>query len=350
LELLGCVGKVCPTVWEKSVRWSVLCPSLAVAADLLREEGLTVSPHQLQQFLGRFAGWAPAARAALATAPAESLAGQQVELCVDGGRYRKRVAKPGRLPPGAKRRGYTTDWHEPRLFTLAVRSPDGTGPRRVLVDGSTGSLADFLALLRAYAARLHLAQAAQVTLLGDGAPWIWQHVPALLRELGLPVARLREVIDWYHANENLCALVDQLYFLLSSAREQCLTTAQDRLYHGDLAGLEPHLLATARGRRERALVRRKLASYFHANAGRFHYPTPRDHAIGSGQVESAIRRVLNLRIKAPGSFWHRAQAEAVLFLRAQLLYGRWPTLLANHFTAQRIGWSPLAAVATPLAA
>jgi hypothetical protein len=50
---------------------------------------------------------------------------------------------------------------------------------------------------------------------------------------------------------------------------------------------------------------------------------------GSGHVESAIRRVINLRLKAPGTFWTRQMAECFLFLRAQLLSGRWDILLAN---------------------
>ena len=53
------------------------------------------------------------------------------------------------------------------------------------------------------------------------------------------------------------------------------------------------------------------------------------YALRSGHVESAIRRVINLRLKAPGTFWTRPMAECFLFLRAQLLSGRWDTLLAN---------------------
>lgn len=51
--------------------------------------------------------------------------------------------------------------------------------------------------------------------------------------------------------------------------------------------------------------------------------------IGSGVVESAIRRVINMRVKAPGSFWKLDFAETVIYLRAQLLYGRWENLAAN---------------------
>ena len=48
--------------------------------------------------------------------------------------------------------------------------------------------------------------------------------------------------------------------------------------------------------------------------------------IGSGGVESAIRRVINLRLKGPCIFWYRENAEAMLMLRAYYKAGRWNML------------------------
>jgi hypothetical protein len=44
---------------------------------------------------------------------------------------------------------------------------------------------------------------------------------------------------------------------------------------------------------------------------------------GSGAVESAIRRVINLRLKGNGIYWKPENAEAMLVLRAAVLTGRW---------------------------
>src|SRR5437764_13579980 len=44
---------------------------------------------------------------------------------------------------------------------------------------------------------------------------------------------------------------------------------------------------------------------------------------GSGAVESAIRRVINLRLKGNGIYWREENAEAMLVLRAAVLTGRW---------------------------
>jgi hypothetical protein len=49
-------------------------------------------------------------------------------------------------------------------------------------------------------------------------------------------------------------------------------------------------------------------------------------------VESAIRRVINLRLKGAGTFWTRQMGECMLFLRSQLLSGRWQVMLHNLTT------------------
>ncbi len=57
-------------------------------------------------------------------------------------------------------------------------------------------------------------------------------------------------------------------------------------------------------------------------------------SIGSGAVESAIRRVINLRMKAPGTFWKEDTAEIFLYLRSQMISGRWDQCFSNFFRYQ----------------
>ena len=45
--------------------------------------------------------------------------------------------------------------------------------------------------------------------------------------------------------------------------------------------------------------------------------------LGSGAIESAIRRVVNLRMKSNGIFWRIDRAEEMLMLRATVLSDRW---------------------------
>jgi len=79
-------------------------------------------------------------------------------------------------------------------------------------------------------------------------------------------------------------------------------------------------------------VEKELA-YFERHRDRIKYNYFRRNKIpiGSGTVESAIRRVINLRMKAPGTFWKEDTAEIFLYLRSQLISGRWD-LCFNNFS------------------
>ena len=63
----------------------------------------------------------------------------------------------------------------------------------------------------------------------------------------------------------------------------------------------------------------------HGEAGRLQYPTFRKLGLplGSGAIESSIRRVINLRLKSNGMFWREEHAEEMLQVRAQVISKRW---------------------------
>ena len=77
-------------------------------------------------------------------------------------------------------------------------------------------------------------------------------------------------------------------------------------------------------------------NYFLKNRHRFAYTTmvglglPR----GSGAVESAIRRVINLRIKGASIYWLPESVDAILLLRSFYKSGRWNCL-------QRMAMTPV---------
>jgi hypothetical protein len=55
-------------------------------------------------------------------------------------------------------------------------------------------------------------------------------------------------------------------------------------------------------------------------------------SIGSGQVESAVRRVINMRFKAPGSFWTETTVSGLMHLRAAFKAGRWDEVMIGVVT------------------
>jgi len=65
-------------------------------------------------------------------------------------------------------------------------------------------------LLESYLSRLKIQDAKSVQLLGDGAPWICNNVPALLRGLGVAKSKIIETLEAYHGTEYVHKLVEMM--------------------------------------------------------------------------------------------------------------------------------------------
>ena len=99
-----------------------------------------------------------------------------------------------------------------------------------------------------------------------------------------------------------------------------------------VAVVQEALRALATTRRNKAITR--ALGYVATHAHRMRYVTleARKLPIGSGQVESAVRRVVNLRFKAPGSFWKETTVSGLMHLRAAFKAGRWDEVMRGVLT------------------
>ena len=101
---------------------------------------------------------------------------------------------------------------------------------------------------------------------------------------------------------------------------------KDRLKAGQLdavmATLDPHLEIDA-GDGDKPV--RDCYRYIANRPGQFDYPgaIAANLSIGSGEVESAHRFVIQKRLKLPGSWWAPANAQAMLNLRCLRANHRW---------------------------
>ena len=96
--------------------------------------------------------------------------------------------------------------------------------------------------------------------------------------------------------------------------------------------MQEALQALAIPYRSKAITR--AWGYLETHAHRMRYVTleARKLPIGSGQVESAVRRVVNLRFKAPGSFWKETTVSGLMHLRAAFKAGRWDEMMMRVMT------------------
>ncbi len=335
LEALGFLGHYSMGLVSEVVELAVLCPSLAVAQTVLARRGLELDVKTVRRLCSELGQRGVALRGAVSLDGREALAGRTLVIGIDGGRLRERRPKRGRKKAGLKRQGYHSDWREPKLFTIYVTDGAGEIDREVppFHDATLGDHEVMFELLERYLRALDLSEVKRVVFCGDGAAWIWADVEALIERLGLESTCTHQVLDYTHAKQNLHQILAWLPKRLRTPKVERQWKAL--LWRGDIEGLGQAIEQTFLSNRGRKKALAKWQSYFAANAHRMQYEGFHQQGLpcGSGSVESAIRRVINLRLKAPGTFWTPAMAECFLFLRSQLLSGRWEIMLVNITTA-----------------
>jgi hypothetical protein len=235
----------------------------------------------------------------------ESLAGHTLVIGIDGGRMRERRKKPGAKKKGQKRQGYYTPWREPKLFTLYLLDAQGQRVEEFvpLHDATLGNHHQIFAILQQYLVALNLKDVARIVFCADGAPWIWSGVEALCQQMGWSDEMVYQVLDYPHAQQNLQEIIDLLP-AKTSGKSKLERQWKTLLWQGDIQGLRQEICRRLKGPKKKQGLK-KWQSYFAPNEKRMCYETFKEKHIpqGSGCVESAIRRVINLRLKSAGSFW-----------------------------------------------
>jgi hypothetical protein len=266
----------------------------------------------------------------------DTVAGRRVVISSDGGRVRLRETKRGPKTKKGRRR-YTGAWREPKVLIIYVVDTEGKRAASCapFIDATLRGPDAVFALLRTYVQRLEITQADQVLFIADGAPWIWKRVPLLVQALGLAVEQVHELLDFSHAVQHLGQVAALRQDWSAKARARWRTQHRRLLLQGQVEQVIAAVQGLCRGRHSKAI--RKQRNYFIKNQSRMAYATlmAMKLPIGSGAIESAVRRVVNLRLKGPSLFWCRASAEAILLLRSYYKAGRWKML-------KQMATSPLA--------
>jgi hypothetical protein len=256
------------------------------------------------------------------------LEGKRVVVALDGGRLRTRVSgKRGRRREETGRRGYDTPWREPALLAIYVVDEDGKKTKdHPWYEATLGGWDEAFRIATNLLKRLGARHAREIVIAGDGAATIWDRVEALVTAVGIERSRLRLFVDFWHAVEHLHEAANLVRRWTPEQRARWLRTRRRELYDGHCDRVVAAIRELAVGRKAGEIgaeadyfeTRKHLMLYAELRAA--HLP------IGTGAVESAVRRVINLRLKGPGIFWEEENAERLLLLRCRLKSGRWGEL------------------------
>lgn len=330
--LLGLVGRQCALLpsyetarQELAARGTPL--DIKVVHRLARTLGAQVLTTRTRDLLRWRAGQLP---------PGTDLAGKRVAAMVDGGRARLRRAtrkQRGRGKGKSQRRRYKAAWREPKLLIVFEvdergRMKAGTRP---WIDGTFGGPDEALELLAFHLHRLGAAQAEVVAFAADGAPWVWERLEWVRQRVGLAADRAVRVLDWCHAVHQVSLALEALG-LGEAERRRLFKKLRKWLRRGWCGSVARELERLGAERRWPAALEQPLAYLSkHMEAGHLDYADFRRRGlpVGSGAVESALRRVVNLRLKGPGLMWQEGNAEGALVLRAAAVTGRWEETIAH---------------------
>jgi uncharacterized protein UPF0236 len=220
------------------------------------------------------------------------------------------VVQSGSGPDGRKDKQLF--WREARL--CLARSHD----KAQAVYGTTLGTAETAGWVwREVAVAAGLTQKAQVHGLGDGAPWI---VDKFRDNFGQQGSYL---LDFYHVSEYLARAAPQV--VAKGKERQWLRRQQARLLnnqsHKVLKSLQPHIEppqleeAPVSAAHRYLTERHDCLDYATAQAQRL--------PIGSGEIESGHRHVIQKRLKVAGAWWKETNAHSMLNLRTARANHQW---------------------------
>jgi len=340
LAAYGFAKKSSAAFEELVARRVAFCPSFEIATQELNREGIDINVKEVRRIALQFGESILAMRLIMVQDFLEDnlpvsneLAGKRVVVSTDGGRMKQRKKKAKQRKKKGSHPKYHTDWREPKLFIIYTIEAHGKKEKesRVWLDGTFQGPDHLAELLAAKLYHLGISEAESVTFVADGAPWIWDRFDWIVDVLKLPEAKVQYVLDFYHTVHHISLALAELS-LPDEARKNIYKELRGELKNSRWQVVVDRLteLGSDLPSEESSIFCRELRFFEkHGEAGHLNYATYRRRGLplGSGAVESAIRRVINLRLKGNGMFWTEENAESILQVRCQLLSTEWDVTL-----------------------
>ena len=231
----------------------------------------------------------------------------------------KRVAEVSDpLKKADKRKRRVCQWNEIRVCS---RDTDRAEAR---YGASFGGVLEAGLMMQMTCAQSGMDQGTHIHGVGDGAPWIAEQYE---KQFGTQASFL---LDFYHLCEYLAAAAPSCARSKSPAAKQNWIERQKKWLKQNrhaqvLRNLERHLEAPSVPE-EDAPVRR-CYRYIGNREDHLDYRSAieKDLPIGSGEVESAHRHLIQCRLKLPGAWWSKENASNMAQLRVTRANHEWNT-------------------------
>jgi hypothetical protein len=184
--------------------------------------------------------------------------------------------------------------------------------------GGIETAEEFGERISAEALRHGLLRAATVSVLGDGAVWIWN-----IATDKFPNAT--QIVDFFHATEHLGELAKAVHAKDKVKRDFWLDMQCMELKNGDVAVVIAAMRRMETDNKDAQEMIRKTVQYFETNEHRMQYAKFRKRGlfIGSGVIEAGCKTIVGQRLKQSGMRWTVEGANAIISLRCCQMSARW---------------------------
>jgi|SaaInlLV_10m_DNA_2_1039722.scaffolds.fasta_scaffold19383_2 hypothetical protein len=164
----------------------------------------------------------------------------------------------------------------------------------------------------------------ELVVVADGAKWIWNMV-----DLHYPNAT--QILDWYHASQYLYPVADDAFGTESDDYKNWIEQSKALLWNGRI----DKLIAECKEFLDNPNVKKSAhaaVTFYTNNKKRMEYARFREEGyfIGSGTIESAAKRLGELRLKEAGARWSKDGAVYTAKARAAWLGGQWAPIVARR--------------------
>jgi hypothetical protein len=152
---------------------------------------------------------------------------------------------------------------------------------------------------------------------GDGAPWIVEQIEEHFGVKGQYLVDFYHVCDYLAAAAKVCAAEPQAW--MEQQKEALKSNRTSAVLAALLPHIEPHTIE------DKDAPVRKAHRYLHNRRTQLDYQgaIEKKLPIGSGEIESAHRYIVQQRLKRPGAWWAPDNVDYMLALRLARANRRW---------------------------
>ena len=327
LALLGITERLSPATLDLLAKSAAALGSMRDAQTALADQGITVSVTRITTAVRAVAFQARCLRTNDPSLRTLEIQGRKIVTSIDGGRLRIRQDKKG--PKTNKNRArYKTDWREPKLLCIYFLDENGNVDRSIppVLDGTMIHVDEIFRMLCDYLLMLPIDSTTEVLFISDGADCLWKRVHFVEKAVQEKGGRFRCLLDYYHMKGYLHDMAGAMKDWTKKKRTQWIRRMTAWLFSGENTLLEREVQLLQKNSRKGSVLRTS-GNYLlkHSRLGHMNYGEMRREKfpIGSGVIESTIRRVVNLRLKGASVYWKERSAEDMLLLRCLYKATRW---------------------------